>query len=172
MIGSPSTVDDGVDRRESSVTTESRQTAEVDVVVAAARVFAAVTAEAIAQAGLRVTLPQLRVLTLAANVPSLSNSDVARTLDIHISNASRMCDRLVQAGLLDRRDSPADRRQVELTLTVTGRDLVDAVTRRRRQAFDRILRRMTGAERSTLIEALDSFIRAGEAEYGPVVDRS
>jgi DNA-binding MarR family transcriptional regulator len=112
------------------------------------------------------------VLTLASGVPSLNNSDVARTLAIHISNASRMCDRLVQAGLLDRREAPADRRQVELTLTVSGRDLVDAVTRRRREAFDRVMTRMTAEERHALIEALDSFVRAGEAEYGPVVERS
>jgi DNA-binding MarR family transcriptional regulator len=133
-------------------------------VVRTARVFAAITAESIAQAGERVTLPQLRVLTLVSGSGALSNTAVARALDIHISNASRLCDRLVHLGLLDRRDDPANRRQVELTLTESGRQLVNAVTDHRRHAFQRILTAMTEAEQAALTTALAAFADAGEAQ--------
>lgn len=133
----------------------------VEVVAAASGIFASVTAESISQAGLGVTLPQLRVLTLAADAGPLRNTDVAQALAIHISNASRLCDRLVQAGLLNRRDSPADRRQVELTLTAAGRRLVDAVTEHRRAVFARILDRMSAEDRDALITSLASFVRVG-----------
>lgn len=138
----------------------------VDVAIKAARIFAAVTAESIAQAGSGVTLPQLRVLTVAGEVGKLSNADVARTLDIHISNASRLCDRLVQAGLLNRRDSPTDRRQVELTLTASGRALVAAVTEHRRTAFTHILAAMSPSEQAELARALTGFVRSGESLFG------
>jgi DNA-binding MarR family transcriptional regulator len=53
---------------------------------------------------------------------------VAGALDVNPSNASRTCDRLMKAGLLDRRESPDDRRNVTLTLTEAGTWLVDKVT--------------------------------------------
>ena len=144
--------------------TEDDTTATVEVVIRAARVFAAVTAESIARAEPGVTLPQLRVLTVASEVGTLGNADVARTLGIHISNASRLCDRLVQAGLLDRRDSPTDRRQVELTLTDAGRDLVVSVTEHRRKAFTSILAGLSPTERRSLREPLEAFVRSGEEQ--------
>lgn len=59
----------------------------------AARIFAATTAESVAQIGDTVTLPQLRILVLASTRPSVNNSDVAQALDVHLSSASRTCDR-------------------------------------------------------------------------------
>lgn len=142
---------------------DQNDTAEdVERVIRAARVFAAVTAESVAQAGAGVTLPQLRVLTVAAEVGSLSNADVARTLDVHISNASRLCDRLVLAGLLDRRDSAIDRRQVTLTVTAAGADLLRAVTEHRRAAFTQILTDMTPRDRAALARGLPGFTQSGE----------
>src|SRR3954451_6315220 len=127
---------------------------EVAAVMRAARVFSAVTAESIAQAGDSVTLPQLRVLTLATSVGSLNNSQVATALGVHISNASRICERLVQAGLLSRRDSPSDRRQVELTITERGSGLIRAVTRHRESVFAQVLDQLPHDQRSTVTRAL------------------
>ena len=135
---------------------------EVETVVNAARVFSAVTAESIAQAGDSVTLPQLRVLTLASGGGSLSNTEVATALGVHISNASRICERLVQAGLLSRRDSPTDRRQVELTVTERGSRLVGAVTEHRRAVFSDILERLSDAQRADLNLALKDFTDAAD----------
>jgi DNA-binding MarR family transcriptional regulator len=63
----------------------------------AARIFAPITAESVAQVGEGVTLPQLGVLVLASQPGHLNASGVAETLDVHLSSASRICDRLVQA---------------------------------------------------------------------------
>lgn len=134
----------------------------VEVVVAAARVFSAVTAESIAQAGDSVTLPQLRVLTLAATQGALSNGQVATSLGIHISNASRLCERLVQAGLLARRDLPDDRRQVQLTITNRGSQLLDAVTDHRRDVFRQVLDLLSGPQQKALSEALAGFAHAAD----------
>jgi DNA-binding MarR family transcriptional regulator len=137
---------------------------EVETVVDAARVFSAVTAESIAQAGDGVTLPQLRVLTLASTAGSLNNSQVADALGVHISNASRICERLVQAGLLSRRDSPSDRRQVELTLTIEGRRVLDVVTNHRRGLFRRVLVHLSEEQRSNLGQALEDFTESADRQ--------
>lgn len=139
-------------------------TETVEAVVRAARVFAAVTAESIAQAGEGVTLPQLRVLVLVAQEGTWSNAAVARALDIHISSASRLCDRLVQAGLLGRQHDPENRRRVELTLTPVGSRLVTAVTEHRRLAFTRILALMPAEQSQSLTSAMATFADAGERQ--------
>lgn len=135
---------------------------EVEVVVRAARAFSAVTAESIAQTGDSITLPQLRVLTLASMVGSLSNIQVATALGVHISNASRICERLVQAGLLSRRDSPRDRRQVELTITGRGAQVISTVTNHRRSVFLQVLDQLSDSQRLALGQALTDFTGAAE----------
>lgn len=68
----------------------------ITTMLEAARFFAKITAESIAQTDVGFTLPQLRVLVLASENEPLSSSAVAIALDIHLSNASRLCDRLVR----------------------------------------------------------------------------
>ena len=128
----------------------------------AARNFAGVIAESLAQVD-EVTLPQLRVLVLASRRPALSNSDVAAALHVHLSNATRICDRLVAAGLLHRQESKADRRRVVLTLTARGDQVVAAVMNYRRTALVRILQQMPPETHDAFMAALDLFSSAAEA---------
>jgi DNA-binding MarR family transcriptional regulator len=132
----------------------------VETVVRAVRLFAGVTAESVAELDDVVTLPQLRVLVLASSTPRLSNSAVAQELDVHLSNATRICDRLVQAGLLSRREAPTDRRRVELRLTAAGEALVETVSAHRHATVSRILRRMTSDEQQHLAVALERLLEA------------
>jgi DNA-binding MarR family transcriptional regulator len=135
---------------------------EIEIAMRAARIFAGVTAESIAQAGDTVTVPQLRVLVLAASRDSLNTTAVAEELDVHLSNASRICDRLVAAGWLNRRESPADRRNVELSLTVEGEALLSSVMSHRRAAFTRILKRIPADDRTTLARGLQALCDAAD----------
>lgn len=139
---------------------------EIEVMIAAARVFTGITAESLAQAGAGITLPQLRILVLASVSESLNATEVAAALDVHLSTASRLCERLVQAGLLDRRDRPEDRRQLQLTLTRAGHELLKKITQHRRAVFTRILRRLDLDGRAALADSLTAFIDAAH-EYAP-----
>jgi DNA-binding MarR family transcriptional regulator len=138
----------------------------VETAVRAVRLFAGVTAESIAQLDDVVTLPQLRVLVLASSTPGLSNSAVAEELDVHLSNATRICDRLVQAGLISRREAPTDRRRVELRLTSAGEAVVETVIAHRRATVSRILRRMTSEEQQDLSAALERLLEAAGETRG------
>jgi DNA-binding MarR family transcriptional regulator len=140
---------------------------QMETLLNAARIFTAITAESVVQVGEGVTVPQLRVLVLASQPGHLNATAVAAALDVHLSSASRICDRLVQAGLLDRRDLPEDRRHVELTLTPAGQRLLATVNDHRRDVFTRILRRMAAADRAVLTQALAEFVTAA-GEYDQV----
>jgi DNA-binding MarR family transcriptional regulator len=133
---------------------------DLDAVMRASRVIAGIVAESVAQAGDVITIPQLRALVLVATRSDVNASAVAAALDVHPSNATRLLDRLVQAGLLDRREAATDRRNVELNLTQEGVQLVDSVMEHRRQAFERILTRMRPAARRRLGTALQAFADA------------
>jgi DNA-binding MarR family transcriptional regulator len=107
-----------------------------------------------------VTVPQFRVLVIIFSRGPSNLAAVAEELEVNPSNASRICDRLIKAGLLQRRESSVDRRQVTLTLTPKGRQLVEKVTRRRRSAIERVLHDMPAAERDILAAALAAFAEA------------
>src|SRR5690349_8976899 len=100
---------------------------DIEAVMAAARVLVAVSAQSVAAIEDVVTLPQLRVLVMVASRTAPNLNAVANGLGVHPSNATRAVDRLVAAGLLDRRDDPTDRRNLVLELTESGRELVDHV---------------------------------------------
>lgn len=136
---------------------------ELDQLMRASRVISGVIAESIAKVEDEVTLPQLRTLVLVATRRGINAAGVAEALDVHPSNATRLIDRLVQAGYLSRSDSTVDRRRLQLALTRAGSDLVDEVMEHRRRAYEHILRRMAGADRRRLAAALEVFsVAAGE----------
>ncbi len=128
--------------------------------MAAARVLLGVVAQSVAKVEDRVTLPQFRVLVMVSTRGPINLSAVADALGVHPSNATRTVDRLVAAGLLDRRDAATDRRNVALNLTDAGRALVDSVFAQRRAAIEQVVARMPESKRRGLPIALEGFAEA------------
>jgi DNA-binding MarR family transcriptional regulator len=138
---------------------------DVEATMLAARALVGISAQSLAEVDDLVTPPQLRVLVMVASRGPLNLGAVARGLGVHPSNATRACDRLVTAGLLDRRDDPADRRNLQLQLTERGRALVDDVMDRRRHAIAEVLARMPALQRTALVPVLVTFAdAAGEMD--------
>ncbi len=134
---------------------------QVEAVLAASRVLIGVAARSLAPVEDTVTLTQFRALVIIASRGPLHLAALADAMQVHPSNATRTCDRLVAAGLADRRDNPADRRHLLLTLTCAGRELVDGVMHRRRVAIGQILRGMPTGDRTHLAVVLTQFAAAG-----------
>lgn len=150
---------------------QRRMADQVDAVLRASRALIGIAASSLAAVDDVVTVPQWRVLVLVHTRGPVNLATVAAELAVNPSNASRTCDRLTKAGLLDRRDSEADRRHVTLSLTAAGRRLVQKVTRQRRAAIQQVLAAMSATERDTLAEALEMFAAAaGEVPDGLLVD--
>lgn len=129
---------------------------ELETVLRASQAFGHVIAESLASVGDTVTMPQLRVLILASRCP-VNVTAVAQDLDVHPSNATRTCDRLVRAGLLDRRPDERDRRQVVLSLTPEGEELVDKVMDHRRRIIAEVMGQMSGEHRRSLVKSMAMF---------------
>jgi DNA-binding MarR family transcriptional regulator len=132
----------------------------VDMVLAASRALVAVAARSLAAAGDEVTLPQYRALVvLAANGPQ-GTAELAATLAVNPSTATRMCDRLVRKGLVRRHRQAGDRRSVRIALTAAGRDLVAEVTRQRRAELARLLGALPTDQHEPVIAAFRAFAAA------------
>jgi DNA-binding MarR family transcriptional regulator len=120
----------------------------------------ALAARSLAGQDAEVTLPQYRALVVLASRGPQRAADIAGELGVNPSTGTRMCDRLVRKGLVRRARSTGDRRVVRLTLTATGRDLVNEVTRRRREELERIVATMPPRAHTTLVRALRAFTDA------------
>lgn len=75
--------------------------------------------EAVRPIGL--TAAQLEALTVLGALGPLALGELGGLLVAEGGLPSRLVDRLVVAGLADRRPSPGDRRRVEITITPAGR---------------------------------------------------
>ncbi|MDV6312401.1 MarR family transcriptional regulator [Gordonia amicalis] len=136
---------------------------QVDAVMWASRALIGIAAASVAEVEDRVSIPQLRILTLVATRGPLSLAVIADELDVDPSSASRSVDRLMKAGLLDRRDAPEDRRRLAVTVAADGADLVQTVTDHRREAIAAVLKKLSATQRDELTVAFDAFaVAAGE----------
>jgi DNA-binding MarR family transcriptional regulator len=132
----------------------------VDTVLAASRALVAVAARSLAAAGDEVTLPQYRTLVVLGARGPQGTADLAAALAVNPSTATRLCDRLVRKGLVRRDRQAGDRRTVRIALTPAGRDLVAAVTRRRRTELARLLGVLPQAQHEPVIAAFQAFADA------------
>ncbi|MFG3283359.1 MarR family winged helix-turn-helix transcriptional regulator [Streptomyces sp. NPDC048111] len=130
-------------------------------VLTASRVLVGVSARSLAAVEDRVTLPQFRLLVVLATRGTAKLVVLADHLGVKPSTAMRMIDRMIAAGLADRRINPDNRRETLLGLTDDGRRLVNDVTARRREAIADIVSRVAPGQRAALVEALTAFSEAG-----------
>lgn len=112
------------------------------------------------EAAVRLSPHQLRALRALQAAPEVNLTGLAERLDIGLPTASRLCDRLEAAGMLERALHLRNRREVLLTLTAQGRRVLEDVARRRAQALAGVLAAMEPAERSALIRGMKAFLRA------------
>ena len=133
---------------------------QVDAVMRASRALVGITAASIAEVDDQVTVPQLRVMMMIATRGAMNLVAVAAGLEVSSPNASRICDRLLKAGMLDRTEDPRDRRHVTLTLTSDGEALIEQVVRHRRTAIRKILRTMSSRECEDVGTVMSAFADA------------
>jgi DNA-binding MarR family transcriptional regulator len=100
-----------------------RSAADEDL-LALARAVTGVSTRAADRLG-TLSVVQLRALTVVNQLAPASLGRLAQELAVTVSTASRLVDRLVVAGLVDRRPSARSRRELALTVTATGRTMLD-----------------------------------------------
>lgn len=108
----------------------------------------------------RASAAQLRVLALLRDRGPSNLGELADRLGVRPSSATRLCDRLAAAGLLLREVSPHSRREIVLSLSRRGRDLLTELEDCRREQIAAVLTVLSELDREALMRGLSAFAAA------------
>ena len=107
----------------------------------------------------RVTRPQWRVLALLRRFNGSTQVSLAEMLDVEPITMGRMIDRLQDAGLIERRADPADRRAWRVHLTLEGEYKIEELIPFAKDLFEEALTGLS-LKQQTELEAMLNIIRA------------
>jgi len=105
----------------------------------------------------RVSGSQLRAMLVVEEFDGINLRGLAGSLGMILSSASRLCDRLVAAGMIERFPGRTDRREIALHLTTAGHRLLDELRSERRRRLSEVLAQMSPSARQALLSGLSEF---------------
>jgi DNA-binding MarR family transcriptional regulator len=132
----------------------------VDATLDASRALVGVVARSLAPVLDQVSLAQFRVLMLLAEHGPTRSGQLAEYLGVHPSTFTRMADRLVAGGWVERQEALGNRREVHVALTAVGAQLVSEVVERRREALEEILDPLSSAQCEAIRTGLETLAEA------------
>lgn len=106
---------------------------------------------------LGMTSPQARLLLNLHHTEGENQGFYAERLEVEPISLTRMIDRMEEAGLIERRRDPADRRAWRLHLTTRSREVIDQVRASLAGLEDEMLAGLDSAQRSALAEMLETI---------------
>jgi DNA-binding MarR family transcriptional regulator len=122
-----------------------------------------------------VTSSQMRMLGAISRNPGASQIMLANLLDVEAITAGRMIDRLAQAGLVERRPDPGDRRAWRLYLSERAEPLVTGARGKIDELVAQAFAGFTASEQAmaeALLERMrDNLTGVCLAQRGPVPDK-
>ncbi len=140
--------------------------AAVDAMVLLSRALIGVAARSLAQTEFEITLPQYRALVALHLEGEQNVVALADSLGVHPSTVTRLCDRLLANGYIERTTSVTNRREVLLRLSKGGRSLVRIETERRRRAIRDIVSRLDQRTLHEIIDAIGLIADAAQDAHG------
>ncbi|MDG4805865.1 MarR family transcriptional regulator [Micromonospora sp. WMMD1120] len=105
----------------------------------------------------RVSGAQLRAVMVVEQYDGINLRRLATRLDMLLSSASRLCDRLVAAGMLEREPGRFDRREISLHLTPEARRLLAELRADRQAKLAAVLTAMSPVGRDALLRGISEF---------------
>ncbi len=106
---------------------------------------------------------QINILMRLLHGGNTGVSEVGSQLGVTNAAASQAVDRLVQLGLIERTDDPADRRAKKLALTPKGRTLIEMGIEVRSRWVEGITDALTPDQQGMIISALTLLTTAARA---------
>lgn len=100
------------------------------------------------------SMPQFGILMQLHYRGNCAVGDIGERFDITNAAASQLVDKLVQSGLIQRKEDPSDRRAKLLNLTDKGKDLIQQGIEERYRWVDELAGKLTSEERAKVNEAL------------------
>jgi DNA-binding MarR family transcriptional regulator len=114
---------------------------------------------------LTVPLAQLKSLFLIKMKDSMNVRDLASDLGVTPGNVTSIIDRLVGQGLVERRESPDDRRIVLMQLTEKGQKIITEIHETEHTSLKRFLDKMSAEDIEALYRGLNGFLTAMEQDW-------
>ncbi|MGK2867708.1 MAG: MarR family transcriptional regulator [Mycobacterium sp.] len=105
-----------------------------------------------------VSLTQLSALATVSKEGPMTPSALAARERVRPPSMTRVIASLVDLGFVDRTAHPDDRRQVLVSVSATGTELIDAERRASREWLQQRLAELTADERATLLAAADLML--------------
>jgi DNA-binding MarR family transcriptional regulator len=99
------------------------------------------------------------LLILVNQTPGIGVAEAAEVLCVAANTVSTLVGSLRQAGLLQRRADPSDRRAANLHLTEAGETRIREIRRRRSEVLDRTLALIAPEDRKVLLDAVPAIDR-------------
>ena len=132
------------------------RSAEDETLLRLARTVVGISTRAADELG-RLSVVQLRAVTVLRGLGAGNLGQLAAGMGVTVSTASRLVDRLVAAGLVDRRPSPRSRREVALVVTGAGAELLERYDDLRLEELRGLLDRLPAHRRPQVLAVLDEF---------------
>ncbi len=104
-----------------------------------------------------ISMTQLHVMHLLDGHGEMAMSHLAKMLDVSVSSATGIVDRVEERGFVERDRVPTDRRVVLVRITDGGRRMLDDVEVLREEILERILNRLDETQLMGVAAALDDL---------------
>jgi DNA-binding MarR family transcriptional regulator len=130
---------------------------EGQVLLAAARLMVGTSVRASDQIG-EASLVQLRALTVLSELKVANLMQLADQMGVTVSTTSRLVDRLVAADFVDRRPSEQTRREISISLTETGRGVLQRYDDLRVEELHARLDQLPAPRRRAALDGLAALV--------------
>ncbi len=113
-----------------------------------------------------ISKPELLALEAISREEGLMMSDLGKRLDISLSTATGIIDRLIEKKFVKRERNGGDRRVVRVLLTDKGRKTNQTYQKQKKELFGRMLGALDPQEQGELIKILEKIAGAIKQEAG------
>jgi MarR family transcriptional regulator, lower aerobic nicotinate degradation pathway regulator len=111
-------------------------------------------------ANLGLTTTQYGTLVVLRARGSLDQVGIATLVGIDRSTTALVVSKLEEAGYIERRDDDVDKRRKIITLSQSGRNVLDRVTEPAQRARERVLEPFSAKEAAKFVALLEQFVGA------------
>lgn len=107
------------------------------------------------------TLAQIKALFVLWNQSPMTVGALGERLGVGVPAASHLVERLVQLGLVERREDESDRRRTHVSPSPEGAALVDRLRAVRGEQLRRWLERLGDEQLAALVKGTDALVKVG-----------
>ena len=115
-----------------------------------------------------ITHTQIYVLNYLSKNDKCRMSDLGKHLGVTLGNVTGVVDRLLREGRVRRVSDPRDRRVVRVELTGKGKNLIENISKIKRESFGKFLGKLSNDDNKALLRSMQKVANSLEEERGRI----